>query len=83
MSRAPRARILALTSLAFCVALPLGAQSTPAGALAGEGIHAPSAVRSSAPAEDLPTASFAGQQDTYLNVVGPAAIRYSPIELKP
>src|SRR6202044_3872161 len=25
-------------------------------------------------AEDLPTASFAGQQDTYLNVVGPAAI---------
>ena len=32
------------------------------------------AVRSSATAEDSPTASFAGQQDTYLNVVGPAAI---------
>ena len=32
------------------------------------------AVRSSATAEDLPTASFAGQQDTYLNVVGPMAI---------
>jgi phosphoenolpyruvate synthase/pyruvate phosphate dikinase len=32
------------------------------------------AVRSSATAEDLPTASFAGQQDTYLNVVGLAAI---------
>jgi pyruvate,water dikinase len=32
------------------------------------------AVRSSATAEDLPTTSFAGQQDTYLNVVGPAAI---------
>jgi len=32
------------------------------------------AVRSSATTEDLPTASFAGQQDTYLNVVGPAAI---------
>ncbi|MEU4480568.1 rifamycin-inactivating phosphotransferase [Micromonospora sp. NPDC023966] len=32
------------------------------------------AVRSSATAEDLPTASFAGQQDTYLNVMGPAAI---------
>jgi phosphoenolpyruvate synthase/pyruvate phosphate dikinase len=32
------------------------------------------AVRSSATAEDLPTASFAGQQDTYLNVLGPAAI---------
>ncbi|HEY3804910.1 MAG TPA: rifamycin-inactivating phosphotransferase [Kofleriaceae bacterium] len=28
------------------------------------------AVRSSATAEDLPTASFAGQHDTYLNVVG-------------
>jgi rifampicin phosphotransferase len=32
------------------------------------------AVRSSATAEDLPSASFAGQQDTYLNVTGPAAI---------
>ncbi|MDF1586415.1 phosphoenolpyruvate synthase [Marinimicrococcus flavescens] len=29
------------------------------------------AVRSSATAEDLPTASFAGQHDTYLNVHGP------------
>jgi phosphoenolpyruvate synthase/pyruvate phosphate dikinase len=28
------------------------------------------AIRSSATAEDLPTASFAGQQDTYLNVIG-------------
>ena len=28
------------------------------------------AVRSSATAEDLPTASFAGQQDTYLNIAG-------------
>ncbi|MEV0074880.1 rifamycin-inactivating phosphotransferase [Nocardia neocaledoniensis] len=32
------------------------------------------AVRSSATAEDLPTASFAGQQDSYLNVVGAASI---------
>ncbi|WP_343703869.1 phosphoenolpyruvate synthase [Chitinophaga sp.] len=32
------------------------------------------AVRSSATAEDLPTASFAGQQDTYLNVTGKAAV---------
>ena len=32
------------------------------------------AVRSSATAEDLPTASFAGQQDTFLNVVGEEAI---------
>jgi rifampicin phosphotransferase len=36
--------------------------------------HAAYAVRSSATAEDLPTASFAGQQDTYLNVVGSVAI---------
>jgi rifampicin phosphotransferase len=42
--------------------------------LARLGEHAGYAVRSSATAEDLPTASFAGQQDTYLNVVGPAAI---------
>lgn len=32
------------------------------------------AVRSSATAEDLPDASFAGQQDTYLNIVGEAAV---------
>ncbi|RKD33318.1 phosphoenolpyruvate synthase [Lacrimispora algidixylanolytica] len=32
------------------------------------------AVRSSATAEDLPTASFAGQQDTYLNIMGKEAI---------
>ena len=32
------------------------------------------AVRSSATAEDLPTASFAGQQDTYLNIIGKLAI---------
>jgi pyruvate,water dikinase len=30
------------------------------------------AIRSSATAEDLPTASFAGQQDTYLNIQGEA-----------
>lgn len=32
------------------------------------------AVRSSATAEDLPTASFAGQQDTYLNIRGGEAL---------
>jgi pyruvate,water dikinase len=37
--------------------------------------HAPDvAVRSSATAEDLPDASFAGQQETYLNVHGAAAV---------
>src|SRR5205807_400127 len=42
--------------------------------LARLGEQAAYAVRSSATAEDLPAASFAGQHDTYLNVVGPAAI---------
>ncbi|WP_107828384.1 phosphoenolpyruvate synthase [Mucilaginibacter yixingensis] len=32
------------------------------------------AVRSSATAEDLPSASFAGQQDTYLNIIGTASV---------
>ncbi len=34
----------------------------------------PLAVRSSATAEDLPGASFAGQQDTYLNIRGKSAL---------
>ena len=38
------------------------------------GTELPLAVRSSATAEDLPGASFAGQQDTYLNVLGEAAL---------
>jgi rifampicin phosphotransferase len=38
------------------------------------GQEAPVAVRSSATAEDLSYASFAGQQDTYLNVVGADAV---------
>ncbi|MBV9579368.1 MAG: phosphoenolpyruvate synthase [Chloroflexi bacterium] len=42
--------------------------------LARLGAHTACAVRSSATAEDMPTASFAGQYDTYLNVMGPAAI---------
>src|SRR5262249_39620365 len=39
-------------------------------ALARLGEETGYAVRSSATAEDLPTASFAGQHDTYLNVIG-------------
>jgi pyruvate,water dikinase len=42
--------------------------------LAGLGAQAAYAVRSSATAEDSPTASFAGQHETYLNVVGEAAV---------
>ncbi|SFM83496.1 pyruvate, water dikinase [Pseudonocardia ammonioxydans] len=34
----------------------------------------PVAVRSSATAEDLPGAAFAGQQDTFLNVLGPESL---------
>ncbi len=41
--------------------------------LAGEK-DVPVAVRSSATAEDLPDASFAGQQETFLNVIGEAAL---------
>ena len=40
----------------------------------GAGHPADVAVRSSATAEDLPDASFAGQQETYLNVQGVAAV---------
>lgn len=45
-----------------------------AGHLARFGEHQAFAVRSSATAEDLPTASFAGQHDSYLNVVGTEAV---------
>ena len=43
-------------------------------ALARLGEHDAYAVRSSATAEDLPSASFAGQQDSYLQVTGRASI---------
>jgi len=42
--------------------------------LSGHGEENAYAIRSSATAEDLPTASFAGQQDTYLNIIGKEAI---------
>ena len=44
--------------------------------LARLGEHAAYAVRSSATAEDSPTASFAGQHDTYLNIAGPAVLEH-------
>lgn len=47
-------------------------------ALGGGGFHpAHVAVRSSATAEDLPDASFAGQQETYLNVHGHYALLHA------
>jgi len=39
-----------------------------------DGSHQPVAVRSSATAEDLPEASFAGQQESYLNISGVEAV---------
>ncbi len=56
------------------IAIPDDLAAAITGSLARLGEQTACAVRSSATAEDLPTASFAGQQDTYLNVVGPAAI---------
>ncbi|MER5600953.1 rifamycin-inactivating phosphotransferase [Streptomyces sp. NPDC002265] len=56
------------------VAVPGDLAAEITGALARFGERDAYAVRSSATAEDLPTASFAGQQDTYLNVVGPAEV---------
>jgi pyruvate,water dikinase len=56
------------------IAVPDDLAAAITGALARLGGQAAYAVRSSATAEDLPTASFAGQQDTFLNVIGPAAI---------
>ncbi|WP_055549285.1 rifamycin-inactivating phosphotransferase [Streptomyces sp. NBRC 110028] len=56
------------------VAIPDDLAAAVTRALTRFGEHAAYAVRSSATAEDLPTASFAGQQDTYLNVVGPTAV---------
>src|SRR4249920_933964 len=56
------------------IAIPDDLAGAITSALARLGEQTAYAVRSSATAEDLPTASFAGQQDTYLNVVGRAAI---------
>jgi rifampicin phosphotransferase len=53
------------------IAVPEDVATPITSALVRLGDDAACAVRSSATAEDLPTASFAGQHDTYLNVVGP------------
>ena len=45
--------------------------------VAGSGADMTFAVRSSATAEDLPDASFAGQQETFLNIVGLENILYA------
>src|SRR5207249_2413730 len=69
MAQAARTRLLAATmprEIADAITEPYG--------VLGAGEPIPVAVRSSATAEDLPFASFAGQQDTYLNIVGADAV---------
>ncbi len=56
------------------IAIPQDLEEEIARLLSGLGEKDACAVRSSATAEDLPTASFAGQQDTYLNIIGKEAI---------
>lgn len=51
-------------------ALPAAVETAIRAAYVAMGDTLPVAVRSSATAEDLPDASFAGQQDTYLWVIG-------------
>jgi pyruvate,water dikinase len=69
--RALSARIRATIE---AVAIPDDVAAAITRSLAYLGGHAAYAVRSSATAEDLPNASFAGQQDTYLNIIGFASI---------
>src|SRR5262245_4978436 len=64
---AARAALLALP-------IPAAVERAVLAAWEGLGAEAAYAVRSSATAEDLPTASFAGQQETFLNVRGKEAV---------
>ena len=68
-SLAAKARALVLDA-----DVPAGIDAAVRAAYAALGADTPVAVRSSATAEDLPFASFAGQQDTFLNVVGADAV---------
>jgi len=60
----------ALRSFIEGIALPEDLIEEIASALKKFDSNTAFAIRSSATAEDLPTASFAGQQDTYLNIIG-------------
>jgi rifampicin phosphotransferase len=64
----------ALRSALEAIIIPDDLIAAIAPALDRLGAHGAYAVRSSATVEDSPTASFAGQQDTYLNVIGLEAI---------
>ncbi|WP_439026732.1 PEP/pyruvate-binding domain-containing protein [Haloarchaeobius sp. DT45] len=60
--------------------LPYEVRQQIIGELGILGIGDAYAIRSSATAEDLPHASFAGQHDTILNVVGPNAVCETVVE---
>jgi rifampicin phosphotransferase len=68
-AHAARARVAVMA-----MKMPAAIASAIADAYRALGDGQPVAVRSSATAEDLPFASFAGQQDTYLNIVGVDAV---------
>lgn len=81
LARTAPTDVPALTALAgraraalLAAPIPAGIAAAIAAGYAALGDDVPVAVRSSATAEDLPLASFAGQQDTYLNIVGEAAV---------
>jgi phosphohistidine swiveling domain-containing protein len=64
----------AARGLVLAAPLPAAIADAVRAAYADLGAEVPVAVRSSATAEDLAYASFAGQQDTFLNVVGADAV---------
>ncbi|WP_144126469.1 PEP/pyruvate-binding domain-containing protein [Catellatospora sichuanensis] len=72
----PALTVLAGRARTALLAAPIPADiaAAVAAGYARLGDDVPVAVRSSATAEDLPFASFAGQQDTYLNIVGEDAV---------
>lgn len=72
-----RVGVLASRARAIIVAAPVPVEITDAiqASYLAMGDGVPVAVRSSATAEDLDFASFAGQQDTYLNIVGATAVQ--------
>ncbi len=72
-SAALDAAAAAIGAAFVAAALPADVADAISAAWSALGVDAV-AVRSSATAEDLPDLSFAGQQDTYLNVVGEQAV---------
>jgi phosphohistidine swiveling domain-containing protein len=74
------ARLEELASAARATLLHAPVPTSVAGAVTSayqalsQGEPIPVSVRSSATAEDLPEASFAGQQETYLNIIGVEAV---------